>query len=743
VRRHLGKRLKSGLCLLFLALLPVLLFYPASFQGEIPFEPFNEDGPGLLANRYLPWYGFLHASRVQGELPLWRPGANGGLPFFALWESRCLSPFSLPFYLLPPLHALSIAFFLRLIAASWCAYFACRRLGFSPLLAVFGGVSWGLSPMMILWHGYPAADVLPFFPLLVVFVERQMLGQGRFWALGALFLALSAFGGDLKMLAAMLLFLALVVLVRLVANRSAHVRNAWSYSGLAMAIIFALGLISVQGLPYLQFALERAPADAPTVSAPGWQSVSGVMFGHGLGPDTSPFAGSPSHGRYMAAVHAGLIPLLLALLWLAVRRNALPAQRRRIESWWGASLVLTLSGVPAAMLLQRLGVDFFRPVPYMTFANPFIWALVGIAAADTWLALGPTESAAALRRFFKYFAVAIAAAVILGAVGWRQQAYAVPAWEAFATTGALSALFALLIVYTLLRPRRHLTAAALIALAAFDLWLVAMPALVFESPERLEAVPPQIEALNVVDGPVAGAPLGAAPLLGLRQNDLFPALGGVSLRRTAAFLERAEQAPLLYRRAGFGGYILGAEDIEGRHGDLRGQLHLLSVLPGGRALFIDPHARPAAWITHEGRPVEAFDPRDLSPHDAPLLETGDVNARVPKASDPAWTPAQIVSHGSNRVAVEAVLDRPGVLVLAEAWYPGWQAAVNGLPVVVFPVDGMFRGVALEAGRHEVVFYFNPPEVKYGLAVTLMAALGTGLGLLYLMGANLKQLFSRR
>ena len=612
-----------------------------------------------------------------------------------------------------------------------------------PRLLPSPGGSWGLNPFLTLWHGYPVADVLVLFPLLVVFMERQMLGQGRFWPAGALLLALAAFGGDLKMIGVLGALLALVLLMRLTINRSAHVRGGWSYSGLVMAILFAMGLLSVQLFPHIQFALEQAPSSAPMPPTPGWGALLGFFFGHGEASGQMALSPSAGHGRYLATLHAGLVPLLLTLLWLAVRRNALPAQRRRIESWWWASLLLTCAGVPAAMLLRRVGIDLFHPVPYMTFANSFIWALVGVAAADTWLALGPVESAAALRRFLRYFALAATGAVALVVFARRETLDAPPSWGAFVPASALTALFLLLVVYTLLRPRRRLAATFLIALAAVDLWLVATSALVLKSPDRLEAASPQIQAVRAVAAPVVGNLGAAQPLAALSPLDLYPSTCGVSLRRTAAFVESANAAPLLWRRAGVGAHILGAEQIAGRYSDLRVQLHLATVLPGGRALFLDPHARPAAWTTHEGREVETFDPRDLSPHRAPLLEPGPLSARLPKVADPPWTPAQIVEHTANRVAVQAILERPGVLTLAEAWHPGWRAAVNGLPAEAFPVDGMFRGVALDAGRHDVVFYFNPPEVKYGLAVTLMSALGTGIGLLYLMGVNLKQLILRR
>lgn len=727
----------DGACLLLLALLPLLLIYPAIHGGRAPLEPAD---PGLLTARYLPWYGQLHECASQRELPLWNTGTNLGMPFFAVWETRCLSPFSLPFYILPLSQALTVAFFLRLIAASWVAYLACRRLGFSGLLSVFAGVSWGFSPFFVLWHGYPMADVLPFFPLLVVFMERQMLGQGRFWAIGALLVAVSAFGGDPLMLGVMLAFLALVFLIRLIANRAASVRSAWSYSGLGMALAFGTGLLSVQLVPYIVFLLHRAPVTAPEAPPFTWSVFSAIVYGQSAGFDLSPFAGTPSWDRYMATFHAGLIPLLLGALWLAVRRHALPAQRRRIESWWIASLVFTAGGIPIALLLRPYGIDLLYPAPFLTFANAFVWALVGVAAADTWLALGAEESAAAARRFLTCFAWLAVAAGVVAAAGWMQDMYAPGGWTTFAWAATLAALFLLLIGYTLVRPRKGAAAAILVLLAALDMWLTAMPALTLGSSDELDAGTRESRALEAVSGPVVNASVRPADPSALRAANLLPAPSGIMLRRTAAFLDAAHAEPLLFRRAAVAGYVLGRSGAEGPYGELRVQLRLVEVLPGGAALFTDGHARPEAWISYEGRGVETFDPAQLSAHQAPLLEK---QLRLPKTADPPWTPAAIRQRRAARTNVTAHLDRPGVLVLAQAWYPGWEASVDGLPAEVFPVDGVFQGVALEPGTHEVTLYFSPVEFKYGLALSFLAALGVALGLLYLLGGNVTRVFSRR
>ena len=87
---------------------------------------------------------------------------------------------------------------------------------------------------------------------------------------------------------------------------------------------------------------------------------------------------------------------------------------------------------------------------------------------------------------------------------------------------------------------------------------------------------------------------------------------------------------------------------------------------------------------------------------------------------PPRSKADIVEETANEVKIDAVLDRPGVVVLADVYYPGWQAIADDRAVGIVRVNGLFRGVVLPPGTHHVVFRYRPRSFTLGLQLAVLA-----------------------
>jgi hypothetical protein len=67
-----------------------------------------------------------------------------------------------------------------------------------------------------------------------------------------------------------------------------------------------------------------------------------------------------------------------------------------------------------------------------------------------------------------------------------------------------------------------------------------------------------------------------------------------------------------------------------------------------------------------------------------------------------------------------VTEGRALLVVADTWFPGWTATVDGRPARMEIVNGCVRGVFVEAaGEHEVAMRFWPWSLTAGLVVTLL------------------------
>jgi uncharacterized membrane protein YfhO len=82
-----------------------------------------------------------------------------------------------------------------------------------------------------------------------------------------------------------------------------------------------------------------------------------------------------------------------------------------------------------------------------------------------------------------------------------------------------------------------------------------------------------------------------------------------------------------------------------------------------------------------------------------------------------------VSADNWHLTVEADVDRPGVLVLSEPYYPGWSATVDGKPAPLLRADYAFRGVALPAGKHTVEMRYRSRPTEIGLVFSVVGLFG--------------------
>lgn len=101
--------------------------------------------------------------------------------------------------------------------------------------------------------------------------------------------------------------------------------------------------------------------------------------------------------------------------------------------------------------------------------------------------------------------------------------------------------------------------------------------------------------------------------------------------------------------------------------------------------------------------------------------------RTTIVDDPGWRldgpqrigPVRVVSQRPDRWVLEADVPRRAVLVIADSYYPGWQARVDDGDASIKPVNHLFRGIQLAAGHHRVELRFAPQSYRIGKWITLL------------------------
>ena len=117
---------------------------------------------------------------------------------------------------------------------------------------------------------------------------------------------------------------------------------------------------------------------------------------------------------------------------------------------------------------------------------------------------------------------------------------------------------------------------------------------------------------------------------------------------------------------------------------------------------------------------EGFDPdAEVLLHDAPApLHPTMGEARSVPSNPPGRA---LVTHEDERhIGIEADAPGDGFLLLADTFYPGWSARVDGTPTPIYRANLSVRAIALPKGHHQILFTYDAPGFYRGMWITLLA-----------------------
>jgi membrane protein YfhO len=160
---------------------------------------------------------------------------------------------------------------------------------------------------------------------------------------------------------------------------------------------------------------------------------------------------------------------------------------------------------------------------------------------------------------------------------------------------------------------------------------------------------------------------------------------------------------------------------------------LLRYMSDTVAIWENMDVLPRAFVVHDAKEksgdqiLEYLRKPDFRPDQVVLLSDGSSTdmASAPGSNDQV----QMTQYDSQRVSVTVETDHAGYLVLADTFYPGWNAYVDGQATPIERADMIFRAIPIQAGRHLVTFEYSPMSLWIGVAisaVSLIVLLGIAL-----------------
>lgn len=760
------------------SLLPAdVLFTDPVWQSQAPAD-FAQPGNSLLVDQiyqFYPWRVFAKQELLQGRLPLWNPYVYSGTPFIANDQSAVFYPLNLlllglPDYLIPGWSAC-----LRLFVAMLGMYVLLRTWQKSVVASLIAGVAFALGSFTISLLGHPHTNVGVWLPWMILAADQAIFSSHpwRWVGIGGIVIGVQFLGGHVETSFFALMVWGLYSLVALWKSGASFKAGAAKFGALTLSFVLGVALAAVQLAPFLEllpqsnyFMIRSEGAQTqPLIYTGFWRNSAmliTILFPNFFGnPVTNNWWIGTGFGNYTHELYMGILPLFIA---------GFGAWRQRKE--WRVAFFALLGLLWLGVLGRWPVIDWIRRLPLLnvTYFSLIIYCfsvavLAGLGFDRLW-----DDDRPALRRFI----LALAAFGGLSGLGlgcaygvlrvfkatflrWGRtyietQVYGRPPHpypleyylaqledryqqilSVFDPTRVIPylptivALAGALVLWAAWKNRiRPPWAKSLLLLViAIDLWAFGSsfnptlpPAQVLPQTAALKFLMEQQSYERMV---VIGK--GLPPNTGM-SFELFELRGyDVGIGRYGALLNTLERDADGLLLTEYNQHIF----------DLLGARHLLSSEPlteqadlrlvyDGEIYIYERTPLPRVYLTNTYQVIEDEQsllaqlgaPETLSNHQV-LLET---LPDIPSSEQSLTGEAQIISYQADRVDVTTITQSPQILVLSDAFYPGWNAFVDGNETPIYRANYAFRAVVVPTGEHTVLFVYQPLSFSVGVWITL-------------------------
>lgn len=704
--------------------------------------------------QYFPWRNLVMNIWKSGQIPLWNPYTFSGTPLMANWQSAPFYPLNIIMLLLANGWGWTFIIIFQVFLSLVFTYLFLREIKLSPVSSLFGAIIFSFSGFMMIYLEYNSpSQAAIWLPLILLLIEKFCKTKSPILLpilSCSIFIMLSA--GNFQVSAYSLIVSVIYFTVRVLNLRNKNSQLKTIITGLTF-IFLGITLASIQLFPTFELFIN---------SVRGLENNL-VLYNYGLislrniitffAPD---FFGNPVTGNSWAPIYhetTGYFGILTIPFLISAFFNKKNNLFWLFASIFFASLLLIFD-TPIGRIVYTLNVPLFSTsyasrALFLTDFSAAVLASLGLEKLKT-----NPKTVLRLILLVTVFMILVIVSVfiiiylsshgvcfskdLIGHLSISLKNLVLPT----ALTITLSVIF-------IVGGKSSIIYAGIIFLTLFDLFRFGLKYNTFTPVRLLYPTTPVIDFLtkNIsyyrIDREKANilppntwmpyelmSASGYDPLYAKSYADYYSVYNSTAPGSLySRYLELDNYNSIFLDLAGVKYLVVAKRDEKGVIVDYGGESISYKIsLTKYKKVFEDRITAVLENTTVMPRAL-LFNTFDIQKDNFAALTSiysgYDFRNKVIVSKAPSLTIGgsstsdniQIVNYLPNTVELKSTSKNNSIAVLTDAYYPGWKVYIDEKPVDILIADGIFRGVAVPAGTHQIKFVFEPKSFNLGLIIS--------------------------
>jgi hypothetical protein len=727
----------------------------------------------IFAERDLPvfFYPYVQLWRtgvLSGEFTLWNPFIMGGEPLFAALQPAQVYPLSIIYFLFPLDDAFNATVILHFFLAGLFTFLLVKELKGSDSAGIIAAVSFSFGGYLLSVHNLLSTLLsVTWFPLVLACFYRSLtLSSPKYALYSGVFLGVMFSGGGIEVFLFTLPIMGFLTFFPYLSTTEVEMpRLSRRFFLLLISVSFFLLLMAIQWIPFYELICNSIRSDGLGFEESALWSLAPQNLLYILIPDVF-YRGQDYYWKdqsWLKTIYVGIIPLMLSLFFIREKSK----RKFLMLLLMALSLLLSLGRYTPVYKFLFHTLPFFNliryPVKYL-FITIFFFSLTAGFGWDYFQKhIQDPRVIGGTKRFLR---LSFFLSLLLGLIFLSEKSLlsflSEKKWVVESAIGLPSVLHNLkrvisfiivsgLWIFLVVNKSwaKSVAPQGIIVLLIADLFLgnlgyyvtVEKSSLHSNNTPNLQIILKDRDLYRIyVDRRIYNnyhfASNNSEEYLYLIKDMLVPNLlmerkvfditgfSILTLKNYYKILTLITTAPspdstrlidLLNVK-----YVLWSEPLKGCNFEL--------VRKGIFYLYLNRNVFPRAFLAEDFRVVtdetkvkEMLQDRHFKPEKLVLLNESLPEYSLKEKEDSSSgikESVEIIEYNSERIKIVTSLPRPKILVLSEAFYPGWKACLDDREVKIYQANFAFRAVPLPAGMHTVTFVYDPISFRIGKAITI-------------------------